>query len=407
MAAFLRKTFNLVFNQPEEELNSDSFTTFPRFLFGLIFFRFNPLSESANLKTKIEYYGRSFFTSFCFLCFATLMVQMLVYLVLNLDDFDAFANGIPDIAVVLLCNLKGLSTVLQKNEIWDIFEELREICADRARENLTHRIKKYLDDYLRIIKVYAGLLVSMLIQTFYPWLLYLFDGSMYLVTNIWFPFDAFQNGIFPFALCWSNWNSFIFIVFYLASDTLFYALVTAITMEFDILKKDLNNLGFVSKEERNRSIKNLVGRHNKLLELSDKLQQVYSLTFLSIFLVSSLVMCFVAFRLSTSELNLENVSFLVLYFFMVSGQTFLLCIFGQKLIDSSSAVGDGLYNSDWIESKDHSFKKDIVLIILRSQRAKEFSAMKFACVSIESFTTVKYFPMNYLEVDLTMLSFFH
>lgn len=139
-------------------------------------------------------------------------------------------------------------------------------------------------------------------------------------------------------------------------------------------------------------MKELVDRHNKLLDLGDKLQEIYQLTFLFSFVISSLIFCFILFKLSTTSPGdrVEAYSFFVPYLCMMVGQVFLICFYGQRLIDASLAVADGVYNCGWEEIFDVKFRKQLLLIIIRSQRPKTLTAMGFAEISLPSFTSVGY-----------------
>lgn len=395
-AIFKIKMFNFV----ESEINFYSFIRFPSFLFRIMFFKFQPLSDPATRKEKIEYCARMIFMKFSLFCSIMTAFQILIYAVVNSDDFEALYRGIPDVLSTIIILSKAVATVEHKDAIWNICEKLNDVFGTRGNENVGLSSKKYLDGYHRIIKVYAGIFTMMLVQVSSPWVLYLMTGVMKTPSNYWFPFDIFTPEVFPFILVWSNWNSFLFIIFFLASDSIFYALVTVIAMEFDHLRTEFKALKIASKGDRNDKFVVLITRHEKLMEIADNLQEVYAVTFLIIFLVSSLLMCFVAFRLSTAELNLETFMFYLTYMGIIGGQTMLLCFYGQRLIDSSSGVADGIYEGDWIESDNNEFKKLMVLVILRSRRPKQFSAMKFAIVSVERFTTVNIFYLHRLVTKI-------
>ena len=99
-------------------------------------------------------------------------------------------------------------------------------------------------------------------------------------------------------------------------------------------------------------------------------------------------MCFIAFELSLASAKVATYAYYMPFLCMTVGLIFLLCVFGQKLIDSSEAVAEGIYDSGWEDFDEHAFKKQFILILLRAQKAKKFTAMNFATISLPSFTTV-------------------
>lgn len=189
-------------------------------------------------------------------------------------------------------------------------------------------------------------------------------------------------------MLWIDYIAYFLLMFLLASDSLLYALITMISMEFEILKSDLLEINLVPKPRRTEKMNELTDHHNKLLDISDTLQNIYSLTFLLALAISSVILCAVVFQLSIVSVNFETTSFYVPYIFLLGGQIYLLCLFGQKLIDASESVGDGIFYSGWEDTDDNSFKRRFILLILRSHRAKKLSAMGFADIALKSFTSV-------------------
>lgn len=377
------------FNVAEDQIDFDSFVKFSLLMFRVVFFNFRPLNDNATIVMKVKYYAMMTYYGLCMLVFFVAMVQMIVYAITHSDNFVSAASAIPNAVSVLLISNKAFLTFLRKNDIWKIFLELRALFSRTGQENEKRKLKKYLDMYHRIIKVYAGIFVVLYIPVVGAAIPYLINGTMQLTVNYWFPFDAYKFTTFPIALFWADLISGNALILLMAADSLLFAMITVIAMEFDFLKDDMEQLTCAPKEERNKKFVDLVQRHSKLLELSEKLEDIYGLTFLVSFVISSLIMCFVAFQLSIAETNISAYMFYIPYLGMVGGQILLLCWFGQKLMNSSVAVADGVYDSDWMDVDDSAYKRQLVLVILRSQRTQKLTAMKFADVSLASFTTVR------------------
>lgn len=382
MAAFFKFK---IFNPSEDEINSSSFVKFSLFMFRLVLFVFEPLSGSENWKQRFAYEAKLVYVKVVLLALALGTMSMVAFAVLNSDNFMTAASAVPNIVTVLLIELKAIVSYMHKDDIWNIFEELREMFDRRENANTKYEIKRFLDNYHFIIKIYSATFVIVFLPIAFPLFPFLMNGTMELTVNYWFPFDAFKVANFPFALLWVDWVAWNCLVLLLATESLLYGLIAVISMEFDFLRVDFLNLRFAPEQERAKIISNLSDHHNKLLSISDNLQDIYNLSFLVSFVISSLIMCFISFQLSTTEFDFVAYSFYVPYLGMVGGQILLLCYFGQKLIDSSQAVADGVYNCGW---EDFANKKQFILIILRAQRAKRLTAMGFADLSLVSFTSV-------------------
>lgn len=93
-------------------------------------------------------------------------------------------------------------------------------------------------------------------------------------------------------------------------------------------------------------IKSLAERHIKFFRVGDYLQNIYGPNFLCGFLTTSLVLCFIAFQLSTTS-DWAIYCFYIFYSGMICSQIFLLCHFSQKIINSNEGAADGIYDSGW------------------------------------------------------------
>lgn len=389
MAAIFRvKLFNLV----EEEITFEDFIKYPLTVFRLVLFDFHP--EIIGQTSKIKYLHCIKKCSEIFIIFFLhlIILQLIIYGIVHSDNFATSAAAIGNAISGTLVVFKTISTLFRKDELWTIFMELKEIFVSRNDGRTKYKVKNYLDGYLSIVKAFSFIsLVICLTTWFTPLVTYIIFNSMNPTLNYWFPFDIFHSHTFPIALFWADYACYLFAMLQVASDLLLYALITVVAMEFDFLKLDFSNLGLESKQVRNAKVTSLIDRHNKLLDLTDKLQQFYGPLFFLGFFLSSVIICLILFQLSTVESNSSENAFQIPFLFIMGGQTLLYCIFGQKLVNSSVGVADGIYDMEWMELDDNDFKKKIILIIIRAHRPKKITAMKFADVSLESFTSVRIF----------------
>lgn len=203
------------------------------------------------------------------------------------------------------------------------------------------------------------------------------------------PFDVYRTAVFPVVMFLAYWvGSFV-----LGVDALIFSLAAIISMEFSELAENFKKLKSVDKIARNESIDRLIDRHNKLSDLSDKLQNIFGMIFFCTLTINSLIMCFIAFQLSAPR-SLEVYSFFIPYMCLIAGQSYLLCFFGQKVIDSGNFISDGAYDCGWEESDDGEFRKKVALTILRSNKPNQLTAIKFAVVSLTNYSSVSLFFLD-------------
>lgn len=380
MTAFYKvKLFNLA----EDEIKFESFNKFSLLLFKIICIDFQPLSMSASTRSKIVHYAKLMFAHIALASYALALIQLIVHSVI-VNSFIESLSALNNSLSVILILLKVSITFSNKKIIWKIMNDLKIILDAVDNKNGKYRYKKYFNSYQLIMKIGVFIFLSSIPPVIYNGLRR-DDFSL----TLWFPFDTSSRATMYIALIWLDWALIVGIIFFLSSDSLLYALITVITMSFDILKRDLMDLKLEPKDVRRRTLKSLIPRHNKLLDLCDETQKVYSPTFFGSFGVSSILLCTFMFLLSSGEFDFANFILFASFMGLFFGQVFRLCLYGQKIIDSTLGIAEGAYDSLWSsDDHDNSFNIEIGLIILRAQRPKQLTAMKFTKVSLESFTTV-------------------
>lgn len=289
------------------------------------------------------------------------------------DDLAAVSGSTLDILTTIVNGFKFATTFLRIDEIMEIVRELQAIFNERGIRNREYNVKKHLDYYYFFIRIFAVTLMVITLPVAFPIFPFLMSGTMEMSMKFWFPFDPLTPVNFPFVTLWTDfvvWNAMVFV---LASDSLLYALITVLAMEFDIEKTDLMNFSSTPNDEKANRVKYLTDRHNQLLDLSDKLQNIYSISLFVSFALSAVIMCIIAFRLTIADSDIFVYSFFIPYMGLMGGEILLLCNFGQ---------------SRWELSTDNNLKKCFILIIQRAKRAKTLTALGFADISINTFTTV-------------------
>ena len=385
MVDFLK--FN-IFNQPEEEINVYSFISFPLFCFRLVFFDFEYLQNTESLKRKCVHFARKSGAVIFILLLVLAALSYFGYAIVNSADLVATSSSLLDVFTTVVIITKGSINFGRRDDIVKLFDEFKEIFERRGKRNREFGVKKYLDNYQFYMKIYAFSSVMIFLPVFLLFVPFVLRGEMGMVVNYWFPFDAFTYKIYPIFLVFSDLAGWSIVVYALATDSMLYSFLTIVGMEFDILSEDLMKFSHAPKHVRMKLMKDLTDRHNQLLNIGDKLQDIYSITIFLSFCVSSLNLCFIAFRLVIVEATLSVYAFYIPYMGITCGQIFYLCIFGQKLIDASESVANGMYFSEWETFEDNNLKKQFIIVMARAQRPKLLTALGFAEISLTTFTTV-------------------
>ena len=393
MFSFIKfKTFYIFlynfFNPKENIIGPDTVTKFSFYLLKSFFIKLSPLPVNADKVTKFWDLVRNSYIKFVLVLYPWSVVSKLI-LITTLESLSEISPLVLDVFVFFLNLFKIYHTYLLKVHIWKIYEETKKIFELRSNRNRKYGSKIFLDNYHLLMSLYAVPVALMSIIITYPIIPYLLCGSTKLNLLYWYPFDPNRVDMFPIAYFWVTWTTLNSTTTLLAIDSMLYALMTIISMQFHDLKMDyMNVIVDGPNNEIMTRMKNLIERHNKLLDVSEELEKIYSMVFFLSFSISSLIMCFIAYELSSDSNDLASYAFLINYFWMMGAQTLLLCTFGQKLIDSCNSVSDGVYNCGWEDSDDNAFKKQLIFVLLRGQRTKKMTALGFADISLETFTKV-------------------
>ena len=386
----MKKFYRQIFNPHEDEINLDTFTKFALLSFLMIFFDYQHLNENASLKIKFNYYAKKFFNMFAIVSLFVASFQIIMFGIVNSANFNVVIRAISDTSAVSFITVKGLILFLRKDNIREILEGLKTLfeSRDNGHEKPVKMILFFVG-HNRVMKIYAAIFISVNLVCVVFWLPYLTNGSVYFLTNFWFPFDENNVTMFPFVQLWTQWITYLTSSFLVASNSLIYALVTIISMEFDLLKKDLKFIKLKTKNELSINMACFIDRHNKLFEISEKVKFVFEPIFLFNFLISSFIMCVASFQLLSTLSDSLTYMIDIVYLATFASQIWLLCSLGQKLINSSLAVSDEIYGCNWTDLDDNKFKKQLIIVMVRAQRPMKLTAMGFVDISLETFAAVK------------------
>ena len=374
----------------ESEINLDSFLKLPLRLCRVAFFDFEPRKSNPTAIERVKNFFTSSFLCFCLFAMFVAFCMMMAYIFLLAPSFDKVSSTIANIASLVLITSKAITISMNRTKIWNLFQDLRKLFSGRTENNSAYNAKAYLKSYHRFIKIYSGSFIIVTPVMVLPLIFYYINGTMAFKVDYWYPFDPYQPSTFLLASLWTIWIAFLNLMFLLATESLLYVLISVLVMEFDFLKGDFMKLKDVPKNEMSKAVGKLVDRHNKLLDLSDKLQEIFQYSFLTSFVITSMIMCFVAFQLSIAK-DFDAYSLYIPFITIIGGQIFLLCLFTQNLIDSSLAISDGVHELGWENIDDVKIKRDLILVIMRGNRAKKLSAMKFSELSLATFNAVRAF----------------
>ncbi|CAH0696723.1 unnamed protein product [Spodoptera exigua] len=312
------------------------------------------------------------------------------------DSIKVFRT-MPCFGCVVLSMFKSIKMVVHRPVYENLANELRDMWPEgEVSEEEHHIISAALKQLNFIVKGYYwcnnALLISFLSPPYFITLARYFgyDSPMGLHFLYWLPFDPYQPVYYEITLVLQTWHALVVIWFNVAWDMLFCLFLCHITTQFDLLARRVRRLFYVqvdnqlissypmasvsrefirSEGERVNSYSNqywearyqkeiteIVLRHHSLISmfysrflptysaississwlhrLTGDVENMFSLALLINFMNSSIIICFCGFCCVLIEKwnEVAYKSFLV----TALSQTWLLCWYGQKLIDSAT-----------------------------------------------------------------------
>ncbi|KAH8248334.1 hypothetical protein KR032_001196, partial [Drosophila birchii] len=279
----------------------------------------------------------------------------------------------------------------------EMMRDLKELYPRGKIQEQRYDLPRYLRTCSRISLTYSTL-YSVLIWTFN-----LFSVMEFLVYEKWLkvrvvgktlpylmyiPWEWEDNWSYYPLLLSQNFAGYTAAAGQISTDLLLAAVVTQLVMHFDNLSSKMENHQLTRNWEKDsRFLRDIVRYHERILRLSDLVNDIFGVPLLLNFMVSSFVICFVGFQM-TVGVPPEMIIKLMLFLFCSLSQVYLICHYGQKVADASSGLSLATYKQDWTYA-DIRYKRALVIIMVRGQRTIYLKATIFLDITRASMTDVR------------------
>ncbi|XP_017753037.1 PREDICTED: odorant receptor 4-like [Eufriesea mexicana] len=221
-----------------------------------------------------------------------------------------------------------------------------------------------------------------------------------------FPFEATVSPLYEIIVTIQIIGQSIFSLMAGMSMALIATFVLHIASQIDMVCERLRDIFNHNNELqlRVRIIKNIIAKHQRIINLSANVETVFTIISLLQFFFNILVLCFVSFILVTSINNGQATAAIAKcfpYYIVVNLEALILCYTGEYLSTKSENIGCIAYNSDWYELTIYEIRA-IFLLILRSQKPLTLTIGKFMNLSLETFADMLKASASYVSVLYAM-----
>ncbi|KAI5651300.1 7tm odorant receptor domain-containing protein [Phthorimaea operculella] len=311
------------------------------------------------------------------------------YSKMSAENFLELTALAPCFGIGLLSFVKIYMIIINRVNLFELIEQLKELYQEILQDS--KKINLVSGEIVRVKKLtkYYFILNAVLIAV------YNFSTLVFLVVEV------IQKGSFSFSLpfaiivpfptdTWMNWlvvylhsitAGFICVIFYTTVDALYCNLTSQVCSHFTIISNEVEKL----TPDNAHTIKEIVIRHQYILKLADKLEEIFTVINLYNVLVGSIEICALGFNLITGDWS--QIPGVVLFLLSELLQIYVLSVFGENIIRESQRVGHAAFLSEWY-NMPQKYKKMLLIIIVRSQKPQRLTAYKFSTISYGSFTKV-------------------
>nr|QGW50707.1 odorant receptor 9 [Propsilocerus akamusi] len=213
----------------------------------------------------------------------------------------------------------------------------------------------------------------------------------------WWPFDPYDH--YFVMLSHQIYCGHMLMAVPLIMDQIIFLVIAEIISLFRQLGEEfrtaIDNSMESSLRETNEKLKKCIDIHCKLIEICDSLNSIYSVPLLVQILAASGVICLIGFIIMVLDFVYAIPS--IFGFFTSLSQIFLPCWFGNMLRESSVKIADQIFMSDF-HQLNNSQRKELILVIQRSHRAKTIKASKFFTLKLSGFGAIVRTAFSYFAI---------
>nr|AST36419.1 putative odorant receptor OR72 [Cydia nigricana] len=275
---------------------------------------------------------------------------------------------------------------------------------DQLRPHMIAVKHEYVLTFFRRIKVFYKAVTTYVILylltpfTYIAVKRFILKDGVALVTPFYIkmPFKFDDNFLLYSLVTFADSKILLDVGYLVCFDLLFMnAAMNHLRLMFVMLQDDLRHVHEEDVKQAEKTLKKLIPLHQDLLKLMTELSNAFGAVFFIHLAFFSGTMCFFGFaaRIHCSPESIKN---------LFAGNIILVCIYtccyyGQNLTDASIDIAQAAYESQW-HLKSQEYKKCILFIILRSQKAQYIKSTSFTDVSLETFTKILNVTWSFLSL---------
>ena len=401
-----------------------------KFLLLDFFIDRSSIKEFISLKKKIKIVFRKFLLIVNIFNMIAFMIFFAFFMFEKPFNLKHFISGVLSILQVSVALYRYIIIILNRREISKILQNLRTSYSieDQRKYKFKSILKMFMLYRLNSMFLFVTAFIGAIVITISFWM-----SGNFSEYKVLYHFNIF------FKIAAAFWMQFTFLTFLatsLVTEVFQYALIAILSIEFKILAYKFEHLcvevqanekirigralrqrirmisshpgpskSYWHKQMKSNSqislndLKPLIDRHNELFEIHKNLKNIFNVAFLMTFIQSSILLCFLAFRITISS---DDRGFYISGLIRNFRNIFFQCYFGQILKDASCSIKEAIYRCGWENINDKSVKLALMMIIGRSQVPASFIVMDISEITLEQLTAIIMSTYSYYTLCLNL-----
>ncbi|KAH8268220.1 hypothetical protein KR026_001876 [Drosophila bipectinata] len=282
-------------------------------------------------------------------------------------------------------------TVLQRAAIQSLNNKLADLYPKTTLERIYYRVNDHFwsRTLLYLIRFYVGssmmVVVGPMLTSF--WVYFFHKQFSYMHCYPYFIFDPEKHSVWIYvgiyALEWLHSTQMV--ISNIATDMWLINFQVQICMHFRAMIKSIEDYQprWENDVADRHFLSKIVDKHHYLVNLQTDLNSIFGSSLLLSLLSTASVLCTVSVYSLIQGLTLEGVTYV---FFIGTSvvQMYFVCYHGQQVLDLSAYISNAVYNHNF-HNASLSYKKFLLIIIIRSQKPVELNAMGYLPISLDTF----------------------
>ncbi|XP_078049810.1 uncharacterized protein LOC144476575 [Augochlora pura] len=228
-----------------------------------------------------------------------------------------------------------------------------------------------------------------------------FNETRYFVLNMDLPFDATESPKYELVVIAQIIHLMLTGYAYGVFTALLLVVIIHTGCHVDVLCNIIRNIASSKDEEQFRFV---AVRHQEIIDFSEQIEKIFTYISFAQLLTNTAVSCCLGYIALTSfheENALPQLFKAVFGYAAICIEIFTYCFAGEYLNVKSDMIVDATYQMTWYNLQP-STSRQVVLLLIRSQKGLRLTFGKFSTLSLETFTGIMKASASYMSVFLAM-----